>query len=235
MGGRTPRSGGTAKAFGRGGRPGWDLRAAKARHLVLPLLETRRCANHINRIGIPCLQSCKTKPIRPEAQEKASAVWKKSYDEFDRQRTSAKQSQFPAMPGGARPGGRGAMVDCAKRSQLAPGVRKWARAGRLGAPAGVDCAKRSQFPRGQGWPRAVMAAGTAGVTHHAKQSQFPPAGATGRIWSRQLRAKRSNLPPTGLRGSPNAMKRVWEPRLLRRGAPRNDMSVIRPATLRPPC
>ncbi len=43
--------------------------------------------------------SRETKPIPPERSEGASALWKKSYDELDRQRTSAKQSQFrPVRP-----------------------------------------------------------------------------------------------------------------------------------------
>jgi len=40
-----------------------------------------------------------------------------------------------------------------------------------------------------------------------------------------LRAQRSNLPCRALRGTPNALNRVWEPRLLRRCAPRNDISA----------
>jgi len=72
----------------------------------------------------------------------------------------AKQSQFPAAPGGARPGGRRpwrAIVQ--NKANLAPGVRKRTLAGRPGAPAGVDCAKRTQ---------------SCGVAYRAKQSQLRP-------------------------------------------------------------
>ena len=52
-------------------------------------------------------QTCETKPICLWAIWRVSAVWKKSYDKFDPRTTPAKQSQFPAMPGGTRPEGWG--------------------------------------------------------------------------------------------------------------------------------
>ena len=57
------------------------------------------------------------------AQERASAFWKKSYDEFDPQRASAKQSQFPRE-------------------------REWARAGKATSAGATECAKQSQCARG---------------------------------------------------------------------------------------
>jgi len=59
----------------------------------------------------------------------------------------AKRSQFQAVPGGRMPGRRGPWRAIAQNEpSLAPGVREWARSGKLGAPAGVDCTERSQFP-----------------------------------------------------------------------------------------
>jgi len=106
----------------------------------------------------------------------------------------AKRSQFPAVPGGTRPGGRRpwrAIVQ--NKPNLAPGVRKWARAGRPGASAGVDCAKRSQFRAGvvggaivrnkanlRGFGRRARASSLAPHSsglpwvNCAKQSQFTP-------------------------------------------------------------
>ncbi len=47
----------TARAFGCGRRPGRDLWAAKARHLVLRLFDTTSSVNYTNRIGFLCFPS----------------------------------------------------------------------------------------------------------------------------------------------------------------------------------
>jgi hypothetical protein len=47
-----------------------------------------------------------TKPIRPEVSDRASPVGKRSYGYLYIHRPTAKQSQFPAVPGGMGPGGR---------------------------------------------------------------------------------------------------------------------------------
>ncbi len=62
-------------------------------------------------------QACQTKPIRPEASDRASPVGKRSCGELYMHRPMAKQSQFPAVPGGARPGRRGPW-DLYKQSQF---------------------------------------------------------------------------------------------------------------------
>ena len=60
---------------------------------------------------------------------------------FPRQAKDAKRTQFPAMPGGPRPQGRGTRGECAKRTQFAV-----CHAG----AGGTNRAKRSQFPAGPG-------------------------------------------------------------------------------------
>jgi hypothetical protein len=82
----------------------------------------------------------------------------------------AKQTQFPAVPGGTELPGRGTRGDCAKQSQTWEDWAMWARAvivcgtaspgsetcetkpirGRPDRRPGADCAKRSQFPAGPG-------------------------------------------------------------------------------------
>ena len=60
-----------------------------------------------NRPGSRGDESCQTKPIRPEAANRASPVGKRICGELYMRRPMAKQSQFPALPDGAAPGDGG--------------------------------------------------------------------------------------------------------------------------------
>jgi hypothetical protein len=95
-------------------------------------------------------QTCKTKPISPRATGRASTVWRKSYDELDPQRASAKQSQFPHEQQWARAGkgvGAAGGTELYKQSQLAGGGQEGARPGTVAyaRAAGSKRAKQSQF------------------------------------------------------------------------------------------
>jgi hypothetical protein len=85
-------------------------------------------------------ESCETKPARPEASDRASPVGKRSYGESFMYQSAAKQSQFPAVPGGTGPGTRA--VGVAQTKPICPAgpggtePRAWAER---------NCAKRSQF------------------------------------------------------------------------------------------
>ena len=81
--------------------------------------------------------------------------------------------------------------------------------------------------RSRTWERGGRAAGLKGG-----RCEGCKGAAGGHSWFKKkypqimsLRAKRSNLPCRALRGTPNALNRVWEPRLLRRCAPRNAISA----------
>jgi hypothetical protein len=96
----------------------------------------------------------------------------------------AKRTQFPAVPGGMRPGGRGTWAKCAKRSQfpaLPRGTRPEARATR------AKCAKRTQFPPlGRGEPPSFhysIIPPCQSPANRAKRTQFGQArpGSGGRL------------------------------------------------------
>jgi hypothetical protein len=74
-------------------------------------------------------QTRQTNPIRRRRKGGTSAVWKRGYNELYLSLGSAKQSQFPAVPGGARPEERGPRV-LYKQTQSGGGAYR---------------AKRSQF------------------------------------------------------------------------------------------
>ncbi len=123
-----------------------------------------------------------TNPICRRPRQGASTVREKSYGELDMQKASTKQSQFPAVPGGTGPQGRGTREKCAKQSQKAVVGRQWPAGGCTNKPnfrakpGGTrpqgrgttgKCTKRSQsarrgravFPR----PSTLFASPSAGV------------------------------------------------------------------------
>ena len=147
------------KAEGRGmrTRAGWtaDSQGPGACHLGLA---RAGCTNKPNWRG----SSRQTKPISAAATGWASTRRKRSYGELNMQETSAKQSQFPAMPGGTGPEGRGTwgricqtnpmwQVGCAPEGEMRETnpISGWRDALHSTIPAfqsDADCAKRSQFP-----------------------------------------------------------------------------------------
>jgi hypothetical protein len=62
-------------------------------------------------------KSCETKPICPEVSDRASPVGERIYGYLYIHRAAAKQSQFPAVPGGTGPEGHGTRGKCAKQTQ----------------------------------------------------------------------------------------------------------------------
>ena len=135
--------------------------------------------------GLPSLgTSAPNKANSSRATRRASALWKRRYDELDLQGPSAKQSQFRD--------GRA----CARADKAA------------GSAGGTGCANKANSPHGRQWPRAGMAASAGGGVHRAKQSQFAPrrpeeASAPGAARAAAAggdkRAKQSQSPGSGRR------------------------------------
>jgi hypothetical protein len=117
-------------------------------------------------------RNVRNEPNSAGATRRASPLWRKSYDESDLLGASTKQSQFPAAPGGARPGdgGRGVWY---KQSQFAPDGpgRPSPRPPALTLPpTGRQRRQTKPIPGSAGWDGARGMRGD-----RAKRSQFPAA------------------------------------------------------------
>ncbi len=101
-----------------------------------PLRGEQSCETKPNLGGLGYLETRRGELIVPNkansvrGSKESSAWWEKSYGESDIGETSAKQSQFPATPGGTGPGGRGTTAQNkpnSRRRRVGPGLRDGGR------------------------------------------------------------------------------------------------------------